>query len=46
MLKKWTSILLSVIMLLSLSAGAEADSAPGTRMGFEVLKMVYDGEQN
>lgn len=46
MLKKWTSILLSVIMLLSLSAGAEAIPAAGTRMGFEVLKMVYDGEQN
>ena len=46
MLKKWMGILLSIIMLMSLSAGAEEIPAAGTRMGFEVLKAVYDGEQN
>lgn len=49
MLKKWTSILMALVLLMSGAVCAEEEiavPAAGTRMGFEVLKMLYDGEQN
>lgn len=55
-MKKLTSIVLSILMLLTLAASAETEGeivvctseapAAGAGLGFEVLRMLYDGENN
>lgn len=55
-MKKLTSIVLSILMLLTLAASAETEGeivvctseapAAGASLGFEALRMLYDGENN
>lgn len=55
-MKKLMSIFLSILMLLTLAASAETEgetvvctseaSAAGVGLGFEALRMLYDGENN